>query len=133
VPLGGNPARAIIDSGTSLILCPRDLALLINSRLGATRSPDGRYTVGCETVNALPIVKIGLGERRESFSIHPEQYIIRYEGICISAFEELEPDTNSTDAGEANRLQTFILGDAFLRNRLVVFDVGRALIGIDTG
>lgn len=118
------PARAIIDSGTSLILCPLATAVEINSQIGATKlSPEGFNEVPCELLSQLPTITIILGD--VNVNIHPQQYILRHGDICLSAFE-------SEDGVFDDSMPTIVLGDAFLRNRYVVFDVGRTLIGIDS-
>ena len=96
----------------------------INSQIGATKlSPEGFNEVPCELLSQLPTITIILGD--VNVNIHPQQYILRHGDICLSAFE-------SEDGVFDDSMPTIVLGDAFLRNRYVVFDVGRTLIGIDS-
>ena len=45
---------AAIDTGTSLIALPTDVAEILNSEIGATKGWNGQYTVDCAKVPDLP-------------------------------------------------------------------------------
>lgn len=103
---------ATVDSGTSLIFLPSELAHHVNQQFDPPAYIDGsrgEYVVDC----AAKPPRFGIGIRGHTFYVNPMDMIIKTkEGGCI---------TGITAAG-FNR--PAVLGDVFLRNVLAVFDVG---------
>lgn len=117
----GEPARAVIDTGTSLIACPSMVADFMNMVIGAQPLSGGLYSIDCSTIPKLPNVKFTLGGHQ--YELTAEEYTLRFEDICISVFTGLDMPT---DDGKA----MWILGDAFIRKFYSVFDWGKRRIGL---
>lgn len=111
--------KAIIDTGTSLITCPSNIADMINKSIGAVNEDVGIWTVDCARVSHLPTIGFSFGDK--VFSLPPQDYIVKIDKICISAFNGM-----STDEDDGSM---WVLGDAFLRRYYAVFDMGENRIG----
>lgn len=74
----------ILDTGTSLIALPSDLADLLNKEMGAKKGYNGQYTVECDKRDSLPDMSFTLSGHE--FSITPYDYILEVQGSCISSF-----------------------------------------------
>ncbi|PKI82548.1 saccharopepsin [Malassezia vespertilionis] len=110
---------AAIDTGTSLIAMPTDVAEILNKEIGATRNMLGQYTVDCEKVAGLPDLTMTLNG--ESYILAPSDYILELQGICASAFMGLDlPEPIGP---------MWIVGDVFLRKFYTVYDLGRDAVG----
>jgi saccharopepsin len=116
-----DPARAIIDTGTSLIACPSYMAEYLNMQINARPSSSGLYFLDCATLAKLPTLNIDLGGHE--FSLAPEEYVLRFDNVCVSVFSGLDLPT---DDGRP----MWILGDAFIRKYYSVFDMGKHRIGL---
>ncbi|KAI6164897.1 Asp-domain-containing protein [Pisolithus thermaeus] len=103
---------AAIDTGTSLIALPTDIAEMLNTQIGATRSWNGQYQVDCSTVPSLPDLP---------YPLKSSDYILNLQGTCISSFTGL--DINLPDGA------IWIIGDVFLRRYYTVYDLGRDAVG----
>ena len=111
---------AIIDTGTSLIALPSDLAELLNGAIGATKSWNGQYTVDCARRDSLPDLTFTLSGH--NFPIGPYDYIMEVSGSCISAIMGMDfPEPVGPLA---------ILGDAFLRKWYSVYDLENDTVGL---
>lgn len=109
---------AILDTGTSLIAMPSNVAELLNKEIGAKKSWTGQYVLeSCDTVDSLPDLSFNLGGR--DFTITSRDYILEVQGQCISGFIGI-------DIG----FPIYILGDAFLRRYYSVYDLGNDRVGI---
>lgn len=73
----------ILDTGTSLIALPSDLAELLNSQIGAKKGFNGQYTIDCAERGNLHDMTFGL--QGYNFTITPYDYILEIQGSCISA------------------------------------------------
>lgn len=105
---------AILDTGTSLIALPSDLAELLNKEIGAKKSFNGQYTVDCSKRDSLPDMAFNLAGY--NFTLSPYEYILEVSGSCISTFMGMDfPEPVGPLA---------ILGDAFLRRYYSVYDLG---------
>jgi len=113
---------AAIDTGTSLIALPTDIAELINANIGATRSWNGQYTIDCEKVPSLPELNFTFGGKK--YPLQGEDYILNAGGTCISSFTGL--DINLPGGS------LWIIGDVFLRKYFTVYDHGRDAVGFAT-
>ncbi|BFZ56355.1 aspartic proteinase precursor [Savitreella phatthalungensis] len=96
---------AAIDTGTSLIAVPSDVAELLNKEIGAKKSWNGQYTVDCAKVDSLPNVTFDFSGHK--FDLPAKDYILNVQGSCISGFTGLDipPPLGPV----------WIVGDAFLR------------------
>lgn len=109
--------KAIMDTGTSLIVGPVLEVLYINKDIGAEHNKTyNLYTVACESIPQLPIIVFGIAGKE--FFVKPHTYVIRYDNFCFSAFMDMLG------------LQYWILGDAFMRENYVEFDWARRRMGI---
>jgi saccharopepsin len=82
VPL--DSTGAILDTGTSLIALPSDLAELLNKEMGATKGYNGQYSIECKKRDSLPNMSFKLSGHE--FMITPYDYILDIQGSCISSF-----------------------------------------------
>ena len=111
---------AAIDTGTSLIAVPTDIAEMLNTQIGAKRSWNGQYTVECSRVPNLPVLSLHMGGK--AYPLEGSDYILQVQGTCISAFTGL--DINLPGGGSL-----WIVGDVFLRKYYTVYDLGRNAVG----
>jgi len=110
----------ILDTGTSLIALPSDLAELLNKEIGAKKGYNGQYTVECEKRDSLPDMSFTLSGHK--FAITPFDYILEVQGSCISSFMGMDfPPPVGPLA---------ILGDAFLRKWYSVYDLGKDTVSL---
>jgi len=110
---------AAIDTGTSLIAMPSDIAEIINNQIGATKSWNGQYSVPCESVKSLPDVTFTFSGK--PYSLKGSDYILNVQNTCISPFMGLDMPPNVG--------QIFIVGDVFLRKFYTVYDLGNNAVG----
>ncbi|BGP18204.1 hypothetical protein JCM10213_007832 [Rhodosporidiobolus nylandii] len=110
---------AAIDTGTSLIALPTDIAELINRDIGAKKSWNGQYTVECSTVKSLPPLTFYFGGK--PYTLQAEDYILEVQGTCMSSFQGLDIP--------APMGPIWIVGDVFLRKFYTVYDLGRNAVG----
>ncbi|KAL3457887.1 aspartic peptidase domain-containing protein [Aspergillus heterothallicus] len=110
----------ILDTGTSLIALPSNLAEMINTEIGAKKGFTGQYSVDCATRDKLPDITFTL--TGHNFTISPYDYTLEVQGSCISAFMGMDfPEPVGPLA---------ILGDAFLRRWYSVYDLGNSAVGL---
>ncbi|KAH8105845.1 endopeptidase [Cristinia sonorae] len=110
---------AAIDTGTSLIALPTDIAEMINTQIGATRGWNGQYTVDCSTVPSLPDLTFSFGGK--PFPLKATDYILEVQGTCISSFTGM--DINLPWGS------LWIIGDVFLRRYYTIYDLSRDAVG----
>ncbi|KAI0195218.1 vacuolar protease A-like protein [Xylaria flabelliformis] len=110
----------ILDTGTSLIALPTDLAELLNKEMGAKKGFNGQYSVDCAARDSLPDVSFKLSGY--DFSISPYDYILEVSGSCISTFMGMDFPAPVGPLA--------ILGDAFLRKWYSIYDVGKGTVGL---
>lgn len=96
---------AAIDTGTSLIALPTDIAEIINKELGAKKSWNGQYTVECSTVDSLPALTFYFGGK--PYKLDAKDYILEVQGTCMSSFTGMDIP--------APLGPIWIVGDVFLR------------------
>jgi saccharopepsin len=113
-------AGAAIDTGTSLIALPTDIAEMLNTQIGAKKSWNGQYTVDCNTVSKLPDLSLYLNKR--PYILSGTDYILNVQGTCMSAFTGM--DINLPGGGSI-----WVVGDVFLRRYYTVYDLGRNAVG----
>ncbi|KAI1489251.1 Asp-domain-containing protein [Biscogniauxia mediterranea] len=110
----------ILDTGTSLIALPTDLAELLNKEIGAKKSFNGQYTVDCSVRDSLPDISFRLSGY--DFPITPYDYILEVQGSCISTFMGMDFPAPVGPLA--------ILGDAFLRKWYSIYDLGKGTVGL---
>ncbi|KAI1100892.1 Asp-domain-containing protein [Jackrogersella minutella] len=110
----------ILDTGTSLIALPSDLAELLNKEIGAKKSYNGQYTVECSLRDSLPDISFKLAGH--DFAIGPYDYILEVQGSCISTFMGMDFPAPVGPLA--------ILGDAFLRRWYSIYDLGKGTVGL---
>ncbi|TIB30905.1 hypothetical protein E3P84_03150 [Wallemia ichthyophaga] len=72
---------AAIDTGTSLIAIPTDMAEMLNTMIGAKKTWTGQYTVDCATVKDLPELSFTFGGKK--YPLRGEDYILNLQGTCV--------------------------------------------------
>ncbi|CAJ2509614.1 Uu.00g146400.m01.CDS01 [Anthostomella pinea] len=110
----------ILDTGTSLIALPTELAELINKEIGAKKSYNGQYTIECSLRDSLPDVTFTLSGY--DFAISAYDYILEVQGSCISTFMGMDFPAPVGPLA--------ILGDAFLRKWYSIYDLGKGTVGL---
>ncbi|KAJ8125361.1 hypothetical protein O1611_g8278 [Lasiodiplodia mahajangana] len=125
ISFGGETAEldntgVILDTGTSLIALPSQLAELLNKEMGAKKGYNGQYSIDCALRDSLPDVTFKLSGY--DFSISPYDYVLEVSGSCISTFMGMDfPEPVGPLA---------ILGDAFLRKWYSIYDLGKGTVGL---
>ncbi|KAH8555733.1 endopeptidase [Umbelopsis sp. PMI_123] len=115
-----DPVGAAIDTGSSLIALPSDLADMLNKELGGKKNFAGQYVIDCGTVKNLP--EFCLQFNGKDFCLDPEDYVLQVQDQCISGFMGLDIPA---PAGPL-----WIVGDVFLRKYLSVYDLGNNRVGL---
>ncbi|EIW76137.1 Asp-domain-containing protein [Coniophora puteana RWD-64-598 SS2] len=110
---------AAIDTGTSLIALPTDVAEMLNTQIGAKRSWNGQYTIDCSKVPSLPDFTFYFGGK--PYPLKGSDYILEVSGTCISSFTGM--DINLPGGA------LWIVGDVFLRRYYTVYDLGKDAVG----
>ncbi|KAI0304122.1 endopeptidase [Russula brevipes] len=130
---------AAIDTGTSLIALPSDIAEMLNSQIGAKKSWNGQYVVDCSTVPKLPDLSFYFGG--QAYPLKASDYVLEVQGTCISSFIPMDIQTPTGPLwiiGKSSSLnmhknadgfQLVNTGDVFLRRYFTVYDLGRHAIG----
>ncbi|KAL9712903.1 aspartic proteinase precursor [Leucoagaricus gongylophorus] len=110
---------AAIDTGTSLIALPTDMAEMLNAQIGAKKDWSGQYTVDCAKLPSLPELTFWFGGK--PFPLKGTDYVLQVQGSCISAFTGLDMNLPWGSL--------WIIGDVFLRRYFTVYDLGRNAVG----
>ena len=116
------PLAAVIDTGTSLVMVPEDIASDFFGRLLQGHRyvhVSGMYQISCENKHQFPSIYLMVNDHW--LQIHPTDYVItvQHQGQegCMLGFMA----TNQT---------YFILGDVFLRGYYTIHDLENDRIGI---
>jgi len=110
---------AAIDTGTSLLAVPTMVSDLINKQIGAKKNFAGQYVIECDKVPGLP--DFSLQFNGKLFTLTGEEYILKVQDQCISAFMGLDiPEPLGP---------IWIIGDAFLRKFYTIYDLGKNRVG----
>ncbi|XP_068026180.1 pepsin A-like [Melanerpes formicivorus] len=108
--LGG--CQAILDTGTSRIVVPKESLPSIQFFLGATLTGQ----VSCNAVRFLPDVVFHI--HGDHFPVSAQNYVIKQsDGSCILGFEGMDSDL-------------WILGDVFLRRYYSIYDRANNRVGL---
>jgi saccharopepsin len=110
----------ILDTGTSLIALPSQLAEMLNAQIGAKKNYAGQYAIDCSKRDSLKDVTFNLAGY--NFTLGPYDYVLEVSGSCISTFMGMDfPEPTGPLA---------ILGDAFLRRYYSIYDLGANTVGL---
>lgn len=112
--------RAIIDSGTSLLAVPSHVVQYVHKIIGAKSTSAGFAIIDKKSMASLPDISFNLGGHE--FTLRPEEYVVSYDGILVSAFTSIDMLTD----GEP----LWILGDVFMRKYYSIFDMENHRIGL---
>jgi saccharopepsin len=125
---------AAIDTGTSLIVMPSDVAEMLHKeyvvhqsrcaicsrfhshRIGATKSWNGQYQIDCAKIPDLPDFTLHFGGK--PYTLKGSDYILNAGGTCISSFTGMDIPAPTGPL--------WIVGDTFLRKYYTVYDLGRS-------
>lgn len=111
---------AAIDTGTSLITLPSSLAEIINSKIGATKSWSGQYSIECNSRDNLPDLTFNFNGY--NFTLSPFEYVMEIGGSCISAITPMDFPASIGNLA--------IVGDSFLRKYYSIYDLKRDAVGL---
>ncbi|KAK3835717.1 MAG: aspartic peptidase domain-containing protein [Linnemannia gamsii] len=116
------PVHALVDTGTTQIIMPVDLARHLHAQLlpGARHIHDGIYSLPCNGKN-MPMLRVQVSGKM--FEVPPSLYTLQEiaPGRCMSGF-----------AGEEVDGTAWILGDVFLRSVYSIFDFDNDRVGFGT-
>jgi len=108
-------SKAIMDTGTSLIVGSRDIIDKINADIGTVDST-------CKDLDKLPEIIINIGGF--DYILKPDDYVLKVELFgyvqCVSGFMAMDLPFKDT----------IILGDVFLKTYYTVFDMTHKQVGI---
>ncbi|KAJ9451214.1 Lysosomal aspartic protease [Diplonema papillatum] len=116
----GNNVKAIVDSGTSLLAFPTEVAKVVNSQLGCQSNAAGECVwTTCPPANSLPDLVLVLSGQQ--FTLKQADYILNVQGECLSGFMGIDVP--------APVGPIWIFGDVFMRKYYVEFDVTNKRLG----
>ncbi|CAO3591856.1 unnamed protein product [Absidia cylindrospora] len=118
--------KAIVDSGTTLVIVTPDDAELIHGAIaGAVNNGDSTWSIPCNDAASLPPLTFTLGGGSDArISLPGTAYVLdplhSSTTMCLSGIsgQALDYDDNA-----------WILGDVFMKHYYTVFDYGRKQIG----
>uniref|UniRef100_A0A4W2DU11 Peptidase A1 domain-containing protein n=1 Tax=Bos indicus x Bos taurus TaxID=30522 RepID=A0A4W2DU11_BOBOX len=113
--------QAIVDTGSSLLIGPTDLVSSIQGHINPSPIRDSEQMMSCNDATNLPPVIFTI--HCTDFPVSPKYYIQKIsKSLCFSSFQ----------GGTENMvpLETWILGDIFLRAYFSVFDQSKNRIGL---
>jgi hypothetical protein len=107
-------AKAIIDSGTSLLAGPKEAVATLAKQAGAQSVLGKEYTIDCSKKSSLPDLTVTLGGK--DFTLSADDYVLEVSGQCLFAFMGIDvPPPHGP---------LWIMGDIFMRKYYCVFDYG---------
>jgi len=118
--VGAPSARAAIDSGTSLIAAPTDVAAKLNSLIGATHVVGPEYIVDCSTLGDLKDLVFTFNG--VEYALSPTDYVLQVsqmgQTMCMSGIMGMDIQNGM-----------WIIGDVFMGRYYTVFDVENKQVG----
>jgi len=118
--------QVIIDSGTSLLAVPSNLADEINHAIGAFKFANGEYIVPCRHMDTMPNIDFTLNG--VTYTLEPNDYVMKVgaggQEQCISGFMGMDIPP---PAGPL-----WILGDVFMGKYYTAFDFDNNRVGFAT-
>lgn len=110
-------AKAIVDSGTSILTGPADAVAEIAKSLGAHAVIEGEYMMACDYSSPnIDYVLNGV-----TYSLSPSDYLIPDGDLCLLGIMGLDIPVPMGPL--------WILGDVFMRKYYTVFDYGNKQVG----
>jgi len=122
--------KAIVDSGTSLLVGPTTEVAAVAKAVGATEVTSGEYEVDCKTNLPDLIFTLGSGSSTQSFTVSGDVWKIKvcdFGVICQCLLGMAGMDIPERDGGPF-----WILGDVFIRAYFSVFDMENLRLGFAT-
>jgi len=119
----GKTHTGIVDTGTSLLVCPTVDLLSFAKIAKAKFSKDvGLYTVDCSTISSLPTLTFVL--HGVNYDLNGADYTISFSqpnlpDVCVLAMQAMDQPGN----------EMWILGDVFIRKYYSIFDYGNLRMG----
>jgi hypothetical protein len=110
---------AIVDSGTSLLVCPTTTMASIAESLNATANFAGEYFVDCDADLPTMVVTIA----GTDFTLEGSDLVLNSGGECLLMIMGMDLTGTGVD---------WILGDVFMRKYYTIFDYSAKTIGIAT-
>jgi len=113
-------ARAIVDSGTSLIAGPSAEVKAFAQKIGAKQASllaPNQFILDCNAVKNLPEIQIVLSGNK--LTLTGEEYVIDANGQCLLGMTGLD----------VSRGPLWILGDVLMRKYYTVFDIDNVRVG----
>ncbi|GAA5832101.1 hypothetical protein JCM5353_008070 [Sporobolomyces roseus] len=112
----------ILDSGSSLIIAPPDAAAEFWSRFSGSRAEgSGYYSYAC---NNPPVVELSFGNSEQRFAINHEDFNIG------SVANDATRCLGAVVGQDLNLYSSWVIGEAFFKSWLLIFDVSVPRIGI---
>lgn len=116
--IGTEGAKAIVDSGTSILTGPSDYVKQVAAQIGAKPIIEGEYMVACN-YDTLPNIDFTING--QVYSLAPIDYLIPDGDLCLLGLMGLDiPEPTGP---------LFILGDVFMRKFYTVFDYENKRVG----
>jgi cathepsin D len=114
--------KAIVDSGTSILVGPTTDVAAVAKSVGATEVESGEYEIDCSVTLPDLTFTLGSGSQTKSFTVTSEYWKIKVcqlDVICTCLLGMAGMDIPERDGGPL-----WILGDVFMREYFTVFNVG---------
>lgn len=115
--VSGGSAKAIVDSGTSIMTGPTEEVAAIADMLGAKPFIAGEYLIDCDY--SLPDMEFTIDGNL--YTLSPEDYLIPDGDICLLGLMALDIPAPTGPL--------WILGDVFMRKYYTVFDTANERVG----
>lgn len=109
-----------VDTGTSLIALPSDIADILNKQIGAKKGWQGQSSIDCESRANLPDLTFRIDGKQYPLSAY--EYTLEVQGSCISAFTGLDIPAPLGPIA--------IIGDSFLRRYGSIYHLGKNAVGL---
>lgn len=103
--------RGIVDTGTSVIVGPKDMITKMTSQLPSS--------LDCKNLSQYPTLTFTIGGIE--YPLAPEDYILSVSGQCVLGLIGMELPPQLRNA--------FILGDSFIKKYYTHFDLGNKRVG----
>jgi cathepsin D len=116
---GADGCKAIVDTGTSLLIGPVAEVTKINKQLGCITIRGQCMWLKCPDFATMPNVEITLNGQKYVF--HGQDYVLKIMGMCISGFAGMDIPAPTGPL--------WILGDVFIEKFYTIFDFGHSRVG----